>query len=207
MSKWLKGLALFLLCGVCSATTCYLSGGAMLMIGGFVVCVQPSTPPSCPQTNGVLTTAPVSPRVSGVSPLLVFFDNSAVATSNKLANSTAFQDVYSSWDFGDTLGSDTGTWRYDSNPNHNVRNLGIGNETAHLYVTEGSDKTYTAVVTSNDGTLSVGCSMTITVTDPSTAFPTTATTCISTWDFYRMPCGRYSDDRLHLRCGEWQLVE
>jgi len=174
----------------------------------------------CPQTNGVLTTMPTSPRVSGISPLLVFFDNSGVATSNKLANATAFQDVSSTWDFGDTLGSGNSTWRYGSNPGHNLRRFGIGNMTAHLYVTEGRDTKYTATITSTDNAgVQVKCGMGITVFDPSgsNGFPGAATTCISTsGNFTGCPAsathttigtfvavnGSWSNKRFLFRCGE-----
>lgn len=134
----------------------------------------------CPQTVGSLTTTPTSPRLSGVSPLLVFFDNSGVASTNVLVNSTAYQDVNSSWDFGDRLGSGTATWRYGSNPNVNQRTFATGNNAAHLFVTEGRDTFYTVNVDSNDGVNDVKCAMSVHVFDPSGAsgWPGAQTTCL-----------------------------
>lgn len=133
----------------------------------------------CPQTSGALTTTPTSPRVSGISPLLVFFDNSGVASTNVTTNMTAFQDVNSTWDSGDTLGSGTSTWTYGSNAGHNLKRYGTGNIFAHLYVTEGRDTKYTATVTSSDGVNQISCGVGITVFDPSGAngWPGAATTC------------------------------
>ena len=222
MSKWLKGLALFLFCGIASATTCYLSGGALIMIGGFVACVQPAIPPACPQTSGTLTLRATLTRSTGVSPLLVFLDATTTTDSATLAGAnTAFQDVYYSWNFGDTGTSGTSTWAYGANPNQNSRNTATGAIAAHLYVIPDGqgDTLFNPVLTASDGTNTVSCSLSLTTYDASgsNGFPTTATTCISSsGTFTGCPAGanhttigtfaavnaNLSGKRLLYRCGE-----
>lgn len=138
-------------------------------------------PCSTPQTVGGLTVNATSPRISGISPLLVFFDNSNVTSSAVVAPMNAFQDVYSTWDFGDTLSSGTTTWAYGSAAGHNLKRYATGNIAAHLYVTQGSDRKFTATVASSDGVNQVACGIGVTVFDPSGAngFPTTNTTCVA----------------------------
>ena len=55
-------------------------------------------------------------RDTGISPLLVFFDATGTTDSSITGNTTAFQDVTYTWNFGDTGASGTDTWAYGSNP-------------------------------------------------------------------------------------------
>ena len=64
-------------------------------------------------------------------------------------NTTAFQDVTYTWNFGDTGASGTDTWAYGANPGQNSRNSATGGVAAHLYVTAGADTAYTATVTAH----------------------------------------------------------
>lgn len=135
----------------------------------------------CPQTVGPIAASAVLTRVSGISPLLVFFDATGTTYSGTLAGANnAFQDLSYTWNFGDTLGSGTSTWTYGSRPNVNSRNVATGAIAAHLYVTEGRDTKYTATLTVTDGTTTVSCGVGATAFDPAGAkgFPTTATTCL-----------------------------
>ena len=58
--------------------------------------------------------------VFGISPLLVFFDATGTTDSAITGNTTAFQDVTYTWNFGDTGASGTDTWAYGSNPGGTV---------------------------------------------------------------------------------------
>lgn len=136
--------------------------------------------PACPVTVGTLTLSVTSPRTSGISPLLIFFDATTTTDSATLAGANnPFQDVTYTWSFGDTLGSGTSTWAYGSNPNVNSRNSATGPVAAHLYETQGRDTKYTVTVTATDGTNTAVCSVGVTAFDPNGANAYATTVCQS----------------------------
>lgn len=140
--------------------------------------------PSCPITVGGLTLNATSPRTSGISPLLVFFD--ATTTTDSLVNtstSSTFQDVNYLWNFSDSSAiSGQGNWAYGSKSGYTSKNLATGGLVAHPYIVTpgGGNKTYTPIVTATDGTNTATCSLSVTVFDPNgvNGFPGTATTCV-----------------------------
>lgn len=139
---------------------------------------------ACPATSGPLTFTVTNPRVVGISPLLVFFDAHTTADAAIPANTTTFQDVFYTWNFGDGGISGSGTWAGGANPNKNSLNTATGGVAAHLYeVTRGAgDGTFQPVATATDGTNRVSCQPPpITVYDPDGAngYPATATTCVN----------------------------
>lgn len=140
-----------------------------------------AAPPACPQTSGTLTLNATSPRVSGTSPLLVFFDAAGTTDSSITGNQSVFQDVIFNWNFGDggTV-SGQGVWRFGSKSGYQSKNIATGGMAAHLYQTSGSNKSYIAIVSAvNPSGTKVTCSVAVgTVTDPSNAYPTTATKCV-----------------------------
>jgi hypothetical protein len=109
----------------------------------------------------------------------VFFD--ASGTTDSAVKTSVSQDVRFSWSFGDGGASGTGKWVYGSNAGANSTNAGNGIVAAHLYRTAGSDQSYTATVTANDGTNTASCSLGVTAYEPNgpNGFPGAATTCIS----------------------------
>ena len=137
--------------------------------------------PSCTGTSGPLTLKAKAVRASGISPLLMFFDATGTTDSSINANTTTFQDVAYSWNFGDANPSGTGTWKYGSNGGHNSKNTASGGVAAHLYVTPGADTAYTVTVTANDGTNTASCQLGVTAYDPagSNGFAGTKTACVS----------------------------
>jgi hypothetical protein len=137
---------------------------------------------ACPVTVGTLTLAATTPRATGISPFLVFFDATGTTDSATLGGAnTTFQDVSYTWNFGDSsaVSGSGATWLYGSNPNVNSRNVATGAIAAHLYITAGSDTPYTATVTATDGTNTASCNVAVTAYDPSgsNGFPGTATIC------------------------------
>ncbi|MGH9560582.1 MAG: hypothetical protein ACRD3S_03925, partial [Terracidiphilus sp.] len=96
-------------------------------------------------------------------------------------NTTTFQDVTYTWNFGDSGASGTGTWAYGSNPGHNSKNLATGGIASHLYITSCSDTAYTATVTATDGTHTASCRVPVTAYNPAGAngFAGTKTTCVA----------------------------
>jgi hypothetical protein len=141
-----------------------------------------STPtPACSSAVGSLTLNANITRTTGISPLLVFVDATS-STDTALTNTTSFQDVTYTWDFGDAGASGSGTWAYGSNPGKNSKNTATGAVAAHLYVVpDGTgDTTYTATVTATDGTNTATCKLALTAYDPAGAngFANTATTCV-----------------------------
>lgn len=140
--------------------------------------------PTCSNTTGVtvgtLTLRAKSPRVTGIGPLLAFFDATATTDSATLGGAnTPFQDITYTWEFGDGLHSGTRTWAFGSNPNRNSRNAATGAVASHLYVTEGKNKNYTAIVTANDGTNIAQCGIGVQATDPLNGFSGTNTKCVA----------------------------
>jgi hypothetical protein len=137
--------------------------------------------PSCTGGNGPLTVKVSAVRASGISPLLVFFNATGTTDTSVTGKTTVFQDVYFTWDFGDTGASGTGTWAYGSNPGKNSQNTATGGVAAHLYVTPGADTAYTVTVTATDGTNTASCQLGVTAYDPAGAngFAGTKTTCVS----------------------------
>ena len=136
---------------------------------------------TCTATNGSLVLNAKVTRASGIAPLLVFFDATATSDGAVGANLTPFQDVATTWNFGDGGASGTGTWANGSNPGANSLNSATGAVAAHLYVTNGSDTPYTATVTATDGTNTASCQLAVTAYDASgpNGFPGAATTCVS----------------------------
>ncbi len=132
-------------------------------------------------SNGPLTLKAGAVRVSGISPLLVFFDATGTTDSSISGGASAFQDVHYAWNFGDSGASGKGTWMYGANPGKNSRNAATGGVAAHLYVTSGTDMVYTATVTAYDGRNKASCHLGVTVYDPSGAkgFPGKQTTCVA----------------------------
>lgn len=136
---------------------------------------------ACPVTSGPLTLAVTTPRATAISPFLVFFDATGTTDTFLTGNTTPFQDVTYTWNFGDSsaVSGSGATWLYGSNPGVNSRNVATGGVAAHLYVTNGADTPYTATVTATDGTNTAQCNVAVTAYDPSgsNGFPGTATTC------------------------------
>jgi hypothetical protein len=131
--------------------------------------------------NGPLTLKAGAVRVSGISPLFVFFDATGTTDSSISGGASAFQDVHYAWNFGDSGVSGKGTWMYGANPGKNSRNAATGAVAAHLYVTAGTDTVYTATVTASNGTNKASCHLSVTVYDPSGAkgFAGKQTTCVA----------------------------
>jgi hypothetical protein len=136
---------------------------------------------ACTGTSGPLTLNVSTVRTTGISPFLMFFDATATTDTSIAANTTAFQNVTYTWNFGDTGASGTGTWAYGSNPGHNSKNTATGGIAAHLYVTPGVDTAYTATVTATDGTNTTSCQIGVTAYDPAGAngFAGAKTTCVA----------------------------
>jgi hypothetical protein len=135
---------------------------------------------ACPITVGPLTLSVSTPRSTGISPFLVFYDATATTDSSITGGTTVFQDVNFTWNFGDGGASGTSTWAYGSRPGIS-RNVATGGVAAHLYITQGSDTTYTATVTAFDGTNTASCTLGVTAYDPSGShgFSGKATTCVA----------------------------
>ncbi len=146
-----------------------------------VASAPPVTGVACPVTSGPLTLKVSTVRTSGISPFLVFFDATGTTDTSLTGNTTAFQDVTYTWNFGDTGASGSGTWAYGANAGHNSKNTATGGIAAHLYVTSGTDTPYTATVTATDGTNTASCQVPVTAYDPAGAngFAGTKTTCVS----------------------------
>jgi len=56
----------------------------------------------------------------------MFFDATGTTDTSIAANTTAFQNVTYTWNFGDTGTSGTSTWAYGSNPGKNSKNTATG---------------------------------------------------------------------------------
>jgi len=142
---------------------------------------SPSPGVSCPVTSGPLSLKVSTVRTSGISPFLVFFDATGTTDTSITGNTTAFQDITYTWNFGDTGASGSGTWTYGANAGHNSKNTATGGIAAHLYVTSGTDTPYTATVTATDGTNTASCQVPVTAYDPAGAngFAGAKTTCVS----------------------------
>src|ERR1700678_466904 len=136
---------------------------------------------ACTGSNGPLTLNVSAIRTAGVSPFLMFFDATGTTDTSIAANTTAFQNVSYTWNFGDTGESGTGTWAYGSNPGKNSKNTATGGIAAHLYVTPGADTAYTATVTATDGTNTASCQIGVTAYDPAgtNGFAGAKTTCVA----------------------------
>jgi hypothetical protein len=160
-----------------------LSGGSAMASG-----TPTSAPPrtaasqsSAACTDGTLTLKAAAVRSSGISPLMVFFDATGTIDTSLSGSTTAFQDVYYTWNFGDSGASGTRSWTYGSNRGRNSRNNATGPVAAHLYVTSGSDTVYTVTVAAHNGMNTASCRLAVSVQDPSGAkgFAGTKTTCVS----------------------------
>ncbi len=173
--------------GPISASTTYTldcSGTGGSAAQSVTVSVASTTPVSgvaCPVTSGPLTLKVSTVRTSGISPFLVFFDATSTTDTSISGNTTTFQDVTYTWNFGDAGASGSGTWTYGANAGHNSKNTATGGVAAHLYVTSGTDTPYTATVTATDGTNTASCQVPVTAFDPAGAngFAGTKTTCVS----------------------------
>jgi len=141
---------------------------------------------ACPVTVGTLTLKVTQPRTTGVAPFLAFFDATTTTDTATLGgvNST-FNDVYYTWDFGDTGISGQGTWANGAN-GINQKNKATGPVAAHLYVlptASTTDTNYTAQVWATDGTNIATCTVPVTVFAPSgttNGFSAANTFCAST---------------------------
>ena len=125
--------------------------------------------------------APNVSRSSGVAPLYVHFDSDAAASTTE---AQPFHNYEYLWSFGDSSSETWGT-------SGRSKNSDKGPVAAHVYETPG---TYTATLTIRDAstgeTVGSQSTFTITVSDPSSVFASTATTCVSTGsDFTGCPSG------------------
>jgi hypothetical protein len=120
-------------------------------------------------------------RVTGISPLLVFFDSTGTTDTSIRGRTTPFQDVSYTWNFGDAGASGTAAWAYGANPGRNSKNTATGGIAAHLYVTPGADTAYTVTATAHDGANTVSCELEVKAYDPEglSGFPGKKTTCVS----------------------------
>ena len=166
--------------------TCTGTGGSASQSATVTVTASSPPPPpptglSCTGSSGSLTLKASAVRDTGISPLLVFFDATGTTDTAVSGNTTAFQDVSYSWNFGDTGASGTDTWAYGSNKGTNSRNTAIGGVAAHLYVTPGVDSAYVVTVTARNGANTASCQIGVTAYDPagSNGFAGTKTTCVS----------------------------
>jgi hypothetical protein len=169
--------------GVTYNLSCTGSGGTSQQ-SATVSVNAPTTPAaaSCTGSSGPLTLKASIPRTTGISPLMVFFDATGTTDTSVKANATSFQDVHYSWDFGDSGASGTGsTWANGSNPGRNSKNTASGGVAGHLYMTNGSDQSFTITVTADNGTNAASCQLGITAYDPGGAngFAGANTTCVS----------------------------
>ncbi len=122
-------------------------------------------------------------RSSGTAPLYVFFDAS---TSGATPTTTTrpFHEIEYTWDFGDPS---SGTWTYGARPGVNSKNAHRGPMAGHVFETAG---TYTVTCTARYGTNTISKTLTVTVASTDSAYPTTATVCVSTsGDFTGAPTG------------------
>jgi hypothetical protein len=155
----------------------------LLLLGLLVASAAHAIPvnPACPTTSGPLTLRVGLSRSSCISPCLVFFDATSTTDTTITGNTTVFQDVTITWDFGDTLASGRSKWTYGSNAGNNSRNAASGGISAHLFITQGRDTKFTITATAKDAAgNTTKCGVGITAFEPSGAngFPTTATTCV-----------------------------
>ncbi len=106
-------------------------------------------------------------RTAGVAPLAVFFD----ATGTSGLDGGDFLSAHFTWDFGD---AGAGAWATTGLS----RNLATGFLAAHVFERPG---TYVVTVGGRDraGRLGPAATVTITVTDPETAYAGAATRCVS----------------------------
>lgn len=124
----------------------------------------------------------VSKADSGVAPLSVFFDASAIKSP---ATDRSFMEMDCSWNFGD---DDKATWRHGTGVN-NRKNRAYGLVAAHVYETPG---TYTPSVSCSDGAYGSPLTMLapIVVEDPDAAHAGSHTRCYSrTGGFDGCPAG------------------
>jgi hypothetical protein len=162
--------------------TCTGAGGTATQSATVAVSsTPPPTGASCTGSSGSLNLKANAVRDTGISPFLVFFDATGTTDSAIRGNTTAFQDVSYTWNFGDTGASGTDTWAYGSNRGHNSRNSATGGVAAHLYVTPGVDTAYVVTVTARNGSNTASCQLGVTAHDPAGAhgFAGTKTTCVS----------------------------
>ncbi len=120
-------------------------------------------------------------RTSGISPFLVFFDATGTTDASLTGNTTAFQDITYTWNFGDTGASGSGSWAYGANAGHNSKNTATGGIAAHLYITSGADTLYAVTVTATDGINTASCQVPVTAYAPARThgFAGAKTMCVS----------------------------
>jgi hypothetical protein len=135
---------------------------------------------ACTDSSGPINLQAKVTRSIGISPLLVFFDATATTDSSLAGNTTAFQDLAYTWDFGDAGVSGTRTWMNGASPGHRTRNTGTGAVAAHLYVAN-ADTSYTVTVTARDGTHTATCRLGVTAYGPAGAngYAAAKTTCVA----------------------------
>jgi hypothetical protein len=136
---------------------------------------------SCSHTSGSLALKVTTPRSSGISPFLVFFDATGTTDSSISGRTTAFQDVTYTWNFGDNNASGIDTWAYGSNAGHNSKNTATGGVAAHLYLTPGVDSAYVVTVTARHGSNTASCQLEVSAYNPSGShgFTGNKTTCVA----------------------------
>jgi hypothetical protein len=186
VSNWIFSLACVLgvvLC-VCAPPVGIAASGAHTNITPVVsrtVMVSVQAASACSATSGSLALKVSTVRTSGISPLLVFFDATGTTDSSISGNTTAFQDISYTWDFGDSGASGTGTWAYGANRGKNSRNTATGGVAAHLYVSQGADTVYTVTATTRNGSNTASCQLQVTTFDPAGVhgFAGAKTTCAS----------------------------
>jgi PKD repeat protein len=119
-------------------------------------------------------TPSLASRTTGVAPLYVFFDATAlpdIAQPAVVSGRREYADLKYQWDFGDP---NAGTWGTDGL----AKNLATGYVAAHVFENPG---TYTATVTVTTATgTDQKFNVNITVDDPNVVYAGTATTCVST---------------------------
>ncbi len=181
--------------------------------------------PTVPAVSGAISLRAQALRVTGVSPLGVFFDATATTSS---ATPRPFHELEYRWDFGDPA---SGFWTTGSRPGVSSKNAATGPMAAHVYDLASGDftagsATRTVTLTATDGTSTATCSMQIIITDPDVAFGPTAppggrTLCVSsapgtfaacpagatqvvtsTFDFFALTSNGANFKRILLRAGD-----
>ena len=141
-----------------------------------------TTPPACSPTvpvmsgGGIISLRATASRSSGVAPLAVFFDASATTSS---ATTRPFHDIEYRWTFGDPAGG--AMWTTGSRANLSSKNLATGPVASHVFdpALGSGAQSYTVILEAFDGTDTATCSLSISASDPTTAFPLGDTVCFS----------------------------
>ena len=119
--------------------------------------------------NGPLTLKAGAIRVSGISPLLVFFDATGTTDASIMAAPRPFRMCTTLGISATPALQEKAPGRMERIRARTARNAATGGVAAHLYVTSGTDMVYTATVTASNGTNKASCHLSVTVYDPSGA--------------------------------------